>query len=118
MYKTALWLMLAVAISGQAQPRRATFLGGGSSDQGKCTVEVVVDGAAEVSIRGDEATLRNLAGQPAQWRRFQCTGPMPSNPADFRFAGVDGRGRQELMRDPRQGGGTAVVRIEDPQGGS
>jgi hypothetical protein len=117
MYKSALWLMLAIAVNGQAQPRRATFLGGGSAGQGKCTIEVVVDGAAEVSVRGDEATLRNLSGQPAQWRRFQCTGPMPSNPADFRFAGVDGRGRQELMRDPRQGG-SAVVRIEDPQGGS
>src|SRR5258705_10279938 len=117
MYKCALWLMLAVAVNGQAQPRRATFLGGGSAGQGKCTIEVVVDGAAEVSVRGDQATLRNLSGQPAQWRRFQCTGPMPSNPADFRFAGVDGRGRQELMRDPRQGG-AAVVRIEDSQGGS
>ena len=42
---------------------------------------------------------------------------MPSKPADFRFAGVDGRGRQQLMRDPRQGGG-AIVRIEDKEGGA
>jgi len=42
---------------------------------------------------------------------------MPSNVGDFRFQGVDGRGRQELIRDPRQGG-TAVVRIEDKDGGS
>jgi hypothetical protein len=119
MHKSAFCLILAITASANAQStRRATFLGGGSADRGKCTIEVVVDGAAEVSVRGDEATLRNLSGQPAQWRRFQCTGPMPRNPADFRFAGVDGRGRQELMRDPRQGGGTAVVRIEDPQGGS
>jgi hypothetical protein len=41
---------------------------------------------------------------------------MPQYPADFRFAGVDGRGRQELIRDPRQGG-SAVVRIEDPDPG-
>ena len=32
---------------------------------------------------------------------------MPRNPGDFRFAGVDGRGRQSLVRDPR-GGGPAV----------
>jgi len=99
-----------------AQSRRATFVGGGSSDRGKCTIEVVVDGAADVEIRGDQANLRNLSGTPAQWRRFECTGPLPSNPVDFRFAGVDGRGRQELIRDPRQGG-SAVVRIEDRDGG-
>ena len=42
---------------------------------------------------------------------------MPANPADFRFEGVDGRGKQELVRDPRNGG-AAVIRIEDPDGGS
>jgi len=99
-----------------AQARRASLRSGGG-DEGKCTIEVVVDGAAEVEVRGDSAVLRNLAGQPAQWRRFECNGPRPNNPVDFRFAGVDGRGRQELVRDPRNGG-AAVVRIEDPQGGS
>lgn len=110
--------LAALASSGGAQnfQRRATLTGGGRSDQGKCTIEVWVDGAAQVDIRGDNAMLRNLSGQQAQWRRFECTTPMPLNPADFRFAGVDGRGRQELVRDPRNGG-MAVVRIEDPQGG-
>jgi hypothetical protein len=42
---------------------------------------------------------------------------MPANPATFRFAGVDGRGRQELIRDPRNGG-PAVVAISDPDPGS
>jgi len=42
---------------------------------------------------------------------------MPGNPANFRFSGVDGRGRQELVRDPRNGG-VAVVRIEDRDNGS
>ena len=42
---------------------------------------------------------------------------MPPNPANFHFAGVDGRGRQQLIRDPRDGG-VAVVRIEDPKSGS
>ena len=62
-------------------------------------------------------SIRNLSGQPAQWRRFECNSPLPSNAANFRFAGVDGRGRQQLIRDPRNGG-AAVIRIEDPQGGS
>src|SRR5947207_11245958 len=100
-----------------AQQRRATFLGGGGGDRGKCTVEVVVDGAAEVEIRADQAVLRNLHGTPPQWRRFECTGPLPANPAGFRFAGVDGRGRQDLVREPRNGS-PAVVRIEDKDGGS
>jgi hypothetical protein len=78
---------------------------------------VVVDGAAEVEIRGDRALLRNLFGQPPQWRRFECTSPMPGNPVNFRFQGVDGRGRQSLVSDPRRGGPT-VVRIDDPDNGS
>ncbi len=99
------------------QRRQATIRGGGSSDTGKCTIEVVVDGAAEVSIQGAYATLRTRSGQTAQWRRFECTSAMPSYPANFRFAGVDGRGRQSLIRDP-QNGGVTVVQIEDPDNGS
>ena len=103
-------------MSGQNYERKA-MIRGGSPDRGKCTIEVVVDGAAEVEIRGDNAVLRNLSGRPPQWRRFECTGPLPGNPANFRFTGVDGRGRQTLIREPRNGGG-AVVRIEDPDNGS
>ena len=113
----AAFTVIAGPLTAQSFQRRAEIAGGGYSDRGKCTVEVVVDGAAEVEIRGDSATVRNLSGQPAQWRRFQCTGVLPANPAEFRFAGVDGRGRQQLVRDPRNGG-VAVVRIEDPEGGA
>jgi hypothetical protein len=101
----------------QNYQRRANLTSNGVSDRGKCTIEVVVDGVAEIEIRGDSGTMRNLSGQPPQWRRFECSGVLPSNPSDFRFAGVDGRGRQELIRDPRNGG-SAVVRIEDQQGGA
>jgi hypothetical protein len=108
---------LASVMFAQSFQRQATFVGGGGPDRGKCTVEVVVDVVAEVEIRGASATLRNISGQPAQWRRFECTGPLPANPGNFRFTGVDGRGRQDLVRDPRSGG-TAVIRIEDKDGGS
>ena len=80
----------------------------------KVHVEVVVDGAADVEIRGDTANLRDVSGQPPQFRRFECTGVLPPNPVDFRFRGIDGRGRQTLIRDATQGG-SAVVRIEDPE---
>jgi hypothetical protein len=103
-------------LSGQTYERKA-MIRGGSPDRGKCTIEVVVDGATEVEIRGDNAVLRNLSGRPPQWRRFECTGPLPADPANFRFSGVDGRGRQTLVRDPHNGG-VAVVRIEDPDNGS
>src|SRR5438270_435675 len=119
MYRSAVLVaaLTALTVNSGAQQRRASYLNGGGGDRGKCTVEVIVDGAAEVEIRGDQATLRNLNGNPPQWRRFECTGPLPQNPAGFRFAGVDGRGRQELVRDPRNSG-AAVVRIEDREGGA
>ena len=107
----------ALAIPLHAQTRRANLTRGGSPDRGICSIEVVVDGVAEIEIRGDSANLRNLSGQQPQWRRFECTSPMPPSPADFRFSGVNGRGRQELVRDPREGG-VAIVRIEDKQGGA
>src|SRR5262245_42304751 len=94
--------VLAVGVgfaNAQTNSRKAVFTGGGNPNGGKCTLEVVVDGSAQVEIRGDNATLRNTAGQTPQWRRFECSGPMPANPANFRFAGVDGRGRQTLSRD-------------------
>ena len=99
---------------GRTQSMRADIRGGG--DHGKCTIEVVVDGAADVVIRGDSAELRTLSGQDATWRRFVCNQVMPMNPVDFRFTGIDGRGRQTLVREPGRGN-AAIVRIEDPQGG-
>lgn len=109
--------LMAGSAGAQMMQRRASITDSGNPDRGKCTIEVVVDGAAEVEIRGDTAVLRNLAGQPPQWRRFVCNGILPPNPRDFRFAGVDGRGRQQLVRDPRNGG-VAVVRIDDPDNGA
>ena len=108
---------LASGIFAQGYQRQAAMVGGGGPDHGKCTVEVVVDDVAEVEIRGTAANLRTISGQPAQWRRFECTGALPTNPGNFRFSGVDGRGRQTLIRDPRNGG-VAVVQIEDKDGGA
>ena len=111
--------LAAMALSGFAQDftRRADMMGGGGRDAGKCTIEVDVDGSAEISVSGDSGRLNTLSGQPAVWRRFQCSGPIPRNPGDFRFQGIDGRGRVTLARDPRNNRGVAVVRIDDPQGG-
>jgi hypothetical protein len=112
-----LTVLTAAALAGPAgaQQRRANIIGGGNGDAGRCTAQVVVDGAAEVQISGDTATLRDLSGRPPQWQRFDCTGPMPAN-ANLRLS-ANGRGRTELVGTPRNGG-PAVVRIEDKEGGA
>jgi hypothetical protein len=111
----AILIMLTQSAYATGVLRRATITGGGGN--GKCTIEVVVDDAAEVEVSGDTARLTTLSGQPAFWRRFRCNGPLPRNPDDFRFVGIDGRGSVRLVRDPRSNGSSAVVRIHDPKGG-
>lgn len=96
--------------------KRSADIRGGSGGDGKCTVEVYVDDVAEVEIRGRNATIRTFSGSPASIRRFECNEQLPYNPSDFRFKGVDGRGRQELVRSPDRG--SAIIRIEDSKGGS
>lgn len=108
----------APAYSQMSSSRRATIRGGGSGDSGKCTIEVRVDQSADVEISGDMGRIHTLSGQPATWNRFECTSPMPRTASDFRFRGIDGRGRVDLVRDPRSNRGTAIVHIEDSQGGA
>ncbi len=109
---------LAVCVgmaNGQQNTRRAEITG--NAVDGKCTIEVNVDGVAEVEVQGTVGRIRNLSGQRADWVRFVCNGQMPNNPQDFRFRGIDGRGNVQLVQDPRQNGGRIVFRIEDPKGG-
>ena len=108
-------VLSAPMFAQQVATYRAQIRGGGGD--GKCTIEVDVDGVAEIEIRGDQGVMRTLSGAPSAWRRMECNQPLPQNPADFRFSGVDGRGRQTLLRDPANNRGAAVIRIEDPQGG-
>jgi hypothetical protein len=107
----------AAAVWGQriTDRRTATIRGGGGD--GKCTIEVVVDGVAQVEIRGNDAAIRTISGAPASFRRFECNQEMPNRPYNFRFQGVDGRGRQDLVNSP-ENSGQAVIRIEDSKGGS
>jgi hypothetical protein len=112
----------ALVLLGLIQPahsnpvsRRATITGVGGN--GRCTVEVTVDHGAELEISGDMGLLTTTAGQPADWRRFQCNAPMPRKPVDFRFVRVAGRGTVRLTQDPGSTGGRAVIQITDPQGG-
>lgn len=100
---------------GATSYRRADFRKT-ANGHGKCVVEIEVDRAADVEIRGDTARLRTIGGQAATWRRFECNAPLPQNPGSFRFRGVDGRGEQQLLREP-WGGRGAVILIDDPKDG-
>lgn len=118
--KPYIWLALVV-IPAAAQRyetlERRADIRGGASGGGKCTFEVEVDGSAEVEFSGDRGFIRTLSGQTATWRRLVCTEPMPRDPVDFRFRGIDGRGHVQLVRDPLSARGRAIVRIDDPKGG-
>lgn len=94
---------------------QAQVTGGGGS--GKCTFEIRTGGVAEVEIRGNQGRVRAVSGGPAQWVRLKCNQPLPMRPNSFRFKGIDGRGRQTLIRDPNSNNGVAVVNIQDNRGG-
>lgn len=107
--------LLAVAAWGQSI--NARIIGGGGGGSGKCTFDVRVDGAANVQTRGNQGYLQTKSGMPAQWVRLQCNQPLPRYPDNFRFQGIDGRGKQYMLKDPASNNGVAVIRIEDTRNG-
>ncbi len=107
----------AIAYSQSYDTFRANITGV-TGDRGKCTVEVVVDGAAEVEITGSQGRMRTLSGARAAWRRLDCSLSLPPNPANFKFTGKDSHGTQTLVHAPAGNQGAAIVRIEDPETGS
>jgi hypothetical protein len=107
--------LMAQTASAIAQPIRAVITGGGGN--GRCTVELSVDGTAEVELTGAKGLLRTFSAQEAVWQRFECNRPLPANPVDFRVVRIEGRGSVRLVRDPSYNGGTAAIRIDDPKGG-
>ncbi len=102
-------------LSGQDLQRRAS-MGRGPGGGDGCTVTVMVDGVADVEIRGDNAILHDISGARPQFRDFECSRPIPPN-ANVRFTPESGRGRQEMVRQGRDGS-AVVVHIEDPEGGA
>ena len=113
----AVFALMATGLQAQTFRRQAAIVGGGDRDRGRCFVEVMVDGAADFAIRGDDLSVTNLKGAPPDVRRFECTSPVPRGPLEFRFGPLGGRGRQQLVR-PAEGDQPAVVHIEDPQNGA
>src|SRR5579885_3412090 len=89
--------MLSPIAAAQGTIQAQVTRGSGS---GKCTFEIRTGGVAEVEIRGNQGRVRPISGGPAQWVRLKCNQPLPMRPNKFRFQGIDGRGRQTLVRDP------------------
>lgn len=110
-------LLAGIAGYGQSVVSQRASMTGSRGVNGKCTIEVNVDSMAEIEIAGDRAELHTLSGTPANWVRFECSDPLPRFPDNFKFKGIAGRGRKELLRDPRTNRGVAVARIEDPKAG-
>jgi hypothetical protein len=110
--------LTALSLPAMAQEfdRRAEIRGG-DREHGRCEVIVVVDGAARIEIRRAEARLIDERGAPAVWRHFECSAEMPGDPREFAFRMLSGRGRSQLVQNPR-GGSPAVIQIEDPPGGA
>lgn len=109
-------LVLCIAPVQAAESRRATMTGGGGGS-GNCSISVEVDGIAELEVRGDTGVLTTLSGRDARWRRFQCNGPLPRDPRDFRVVRISGRGAVRLLQNPGNNGGRALLHINDAKGG-
>ena len=103
-------MVVALQLPALAQVIDARMTGK-AGDEGKCTFEVVVQGAADVQIRGSQGRIVTEAGNPAQWRRLDCNEPLPYNPGNFKFKGIDGHGQQSLAAVPNSNNGVAVIHI-------
>jgi hypothetical protein len=77
-----------------------------------------VDGTSFIRIRGRQVQSRNQSGLPVQNQQFDFTDPLPNEPVQVVLAEVQGRGRVNLVQQPRRENNyTAVVRIDDSKGG-
>ena len=94
--------------------RTATYTSTTAAGSGKCTVEVVVPGAAQVRVHNDSAKLIKMSGREPEWKKFECSSPLPKKPVDFRMEATGGRGHQMLEHGPKDHRGTAVINIDDP----
>jgi len=59
-------MAIAAVASAQQIPQRAAIVGGGNPNAGQCTISVMVDGQAEIEIRGSDASMRDLGGARLQ----------------------------------------------------
>jgi hypothetical protein len=87
--------------------------------KGQCDIRLQVDDQVEVSVRGDDVSVRTVSGQDARDDGSECNAPLPPDDIrGFNFEVKDSRGEIRLVEEPsRRNGGRAVVRIRDSPGG-
>ncbi|MCL4794154.1 MAG: hypothetical protein KJZ84_06310 [Bryobacteraceae bacterium] len=103
----------------EIQPKRTRDYDDRKSE-GYCAIRVWVDDLVIIHTRGNRVAFETVRGQRAKDAGTECSQPLPGADAisDFRFRGIDGRGRVELLEEPdRRNRFTAIVRIEDPRSG-
>jgi hypothetical protein len=103
----------------EIQPKRTRDYDDRKSE-GYCAIRVWVDDLVIIHTRGDRVAFETVRGQRARDAGTECSQPMPAADAlaDFKWRGIDGRGRVELLEEPdRRNRYTAIVRIEDTRSG-
>jgi len=126
MKRLAVILIAATCGTVYAQTRWLDVQPRGTNDyddnrtSGYCTVRLRVDDEVVVHIRGSRLGFETVRGRDARDEGSECSQAMPTGSAldNFRFRGVDGRGRVTLAESPTSGNRyTARVRIQDTKGG-
>jgi len=86
--------------------------------KGQCDIRLQVDNQVEVALRGDQLSIRTLAGRDPRDDGSECNAPLPRDPQGFNFEVKDSRGDIRLLAEPsRRNDWAAIVAIRDSAGG-
>jgi hypothetical protein len=87
--------------------------------KGQCDIRLQIDDQVEVTVRGDSAFIRTIAGKDARDDGSECNAPLPrTDLAGFQFEVKDSRNEIRLLTQPdRRNDYGAVVYIHDNAGG-
>lgn len=125
-YRRVLFIAAAVMAAGSCFGQgeiqlRARQLPGWDPRQreGHCQIRVWVDDRAEVRLRGDRIWVTTLQGAKSRDEGSECSQPLPYNSVSgFQIRQTAGRNQIRMAQEPNRGNNyTALIAIEDPQGG-
>jgi hypothetical protein len=115
------WLaLLALPVSADTQFRaRKMTRDDVPFGKGQCDIRLQIDGEAEVSVRGDEVSIRTISGRDGRDDGSECNEPLPGrNLQNFKFEVRDSRGDIRLLSEPSSHSHfQAIVRIRDGSSG-
>jgi hypothetical protein len=91
----------------------------GPPGRGVCEIRLQVDDTVEVTLDGDDVSMRTLSGRDGRDDGSACTMPLPRREvAGFDFDVREKRGDIQLVEGPtRRNGGRVIVRIHDGPSG-